>query len=128
MRIVLALAALVYGIASALALSPDNIPYCSNGFDKPAKIVLSNTKSMFLKEGDKSETPSGEPKVTLTVGDKTEVFSYPEPDEDSITFDFHPDSGSYALTGEAGANLAEAKIGETTVILFADRAFWPCDK
>ncbi len=83
---------------------------------------------MFLEEGEKSEIPFGEPKVTLTVGDRTEVFSYPEPDEDSITFDFHPDSGSYALTGEAGANLAEAKIGETTVILFADRVFWPCDE
>lgn len=128
MRIALALAAFVYSGASVLAFSPDNIPYCSNGFDKPARIVLSNTKSMFLEEGEKSEIPFGEPKVTLTVGDRTEVYSYGDPIEEGILYFFNPDSGSYALTDDVSPNLAVAKIGETTVILFADRVFWPCEE
>lgn len=71
----IALATLTCGAVTVLAFPPDNIPYCSSGFEKPARIVLSDTQSMFLKEGDDPEIHFDVPrKVTLSVGDRTEVF------------------------------------------------------
>lgn len=127
-RIALALAAFICGALSSLAFPADNIPYCSSGFEKPARIVLSDTQSMYLNEGNNPEIHFDAPKVTLSVGDGTEVFSFHEPGEGATILSYSHESGARLEIGEAGSYLAEAKIGETKVIIFADRVFWPCEE
>ena len=58
--------------SAADAYPPDKVPYCSDGFDKPARIVLSESQQMYLKEGDNPEIHwTAQMTVTLTVGKAT---------------------------------------------------------
>lgn len=125
------LATLMCGVLSALAFPAENVPYCSSGFEKQARIVLS-TSSMYLTEEEKPEIHFGGPeRVTVTVGDRSEEFSLHEPGDTAGVFIFSResyDSELPSVIGEAGAYLTEATIDNTKVIIFADRVFWPCEK
>ena len=103
-----------FGAASADAFPADNVPYCSVAFEKPAKLVFS---------------PDGG--LLVTIGDKTTAYSGHEPlggPSDEETF------GMVLIEGEDGSTFDESaveaywlKIGETEVVIFRDRVFWPCD-
>lgn len=120
------------GVLSALAFPAGNVPYCSSGFEKPARIVLDGTSSMFLNEEGKPEIHFDAPdSVTVSVGDRSAEFSFHEPGEAAGTLYFTPKSYSSELpsvTGEAVAYLTEATIDNTKVVIFVDRVFWPCEK
>lgn len=55
------LATLMSGALSALAFPAENFPYCSSGFEEPARIVLS-TSSTYLTEEEKPEIHFGAPR------------------------------------------------------------------
>jgi hypothetical protein len=120
-----------FGAASAAspnAYPADKVPYCSDGFDKPARIVLSDSQQMYLKEGDNPEIYWTAPMtVTLTVGDKSGVYSFHEPGDGAKILYFAAESDDAAeMAGPGGSYLAEATLGGTKVVIFADRIFWPC--
>lgn len=115
MRIIFALAGLACGAASALAFPADNVPYCSDAFEKPAKLV-------FNSDGE----------LLVTIGDKTITYSAHEP------LGGPPDDKIYGMVlieGQDGSTFNETaieayavKIGDIEVVIFKDRVFWPCDK
>lgn len=108
MRIALALVGLMCGAVSALGFPADNIPYCSSGFQKPARIVLSDTQSMFVTEGNNPKINFDAPqKVTLSVGSRTEVFSFHEPGESAVIlyYDRYHDRKS-----AAGSEIGEGEV------------------
>lgn len=119
------------GAENALAFPADNIPYCSDGFEKPARIVLGRASSMYLRQGDKAEIHFDPPyRVTLSVGDRTESFLFHEPGDDALSLYYSRESyePEVSVIGNAPAYLAEVTIENTKVIVFADRVFWPCEK
>lgn len=113
MRTALALVGLICGAASALAW-PTDTPFCSTAFDKPAKLV-------FNSEGQ----------VMVTIGDKITTYSAHEP------LGGPPDDKIYGLVvveGQDGGAINSTatdvytiNIGETAVVIFKDRVFWPCE-
>lgn len=109
MRIGLASAAFIYGTVSASAFPADNVPYCSSGFEKPAKIVFNSGR------------------MTVTIGGKTAEFTAHEPLDGVDGIIFYEEG--FSETGERiKSEVYAVKIGKDEVILFEDRVFWPCNE
>ena len=106
MRVVLALMGLVYGAAGALALPADNIPYCSETYDPPARLTFA----------DDGET------LSVTIDGKTRTLNAHEPlDGGGVSF------STEGITEEdEGAAVYSVTIGNTEVVIYNDRVFWPC--
>lgn len=128
MRKFVAVMALMCTVGGANAFPADEGSYCSGSFDKPAKLALSEIDSMSLTEDGKPKVVFNAPqKLTLVVGNKTEVFTFHEPNEGGAVLVYAPEVDGPSETDAADLYLAEAKIGEAEVMIFADRVFWPCE-
>ncbi len=100
-----------------------NVPYCSDAFNKPAKLVFNSRQSITI---DSNTTVPGN--VSVTIGGKTTVYSAHEPLETAeniygLVLVEGEDGGAY---NDTAVEVYAVKIGDTKAIIFLDRVFWPC--
>jgi hypothetical protein len=101
MRKLLALMVMFCGAGSALAF-PNTANYCSDGFDKPARLSIRGQS------------------LELTVGDEISRYTVRR---------YTSTKDGVLVTGDAdGLELYsfEVRIGDDVVIVFRDHVFWPC--
>lgn len=106
---------LIAGLLIALSAGPvlafpaDNVPYCSGGFDKPARLVFKDSLA------------------TLTIGDKAKNYSPHEP-LDGIDGAAYVEGDDGSTADDTMADIVAVKVGDEEAVLFLDRVFWPCDR
>ncbi len=101
MRKIMALMVLFCGAGSALAF-PNTANYCSDGFDKPARLSI---RGLSLE---------------LTVGDEISRYTvkrYTRTEDGALVAGDADGFEHYCF---------EVRIGDNVVIVFRDHVFWPC--